>query len=220
MDKGKVINFYSFKGGVGRSTILKKISEILHQDYQYNIVIMDMDFESPGHITLSNNEGGNFNILELFTQYIEDQNKFKKDIEEKIEENYGYFYIPALNINMPTLKDRLDEFKKDLYIKAYHFSFFRELINILSKKFDYIIIDNRIGLDPISLNNIINLSDITVWVSTLNYQNITAIRKLFMSFIGNKEISRFIFIVNIVPPIKRDKSSPFQNKVYRNSLCS
>ena len=45
---GKVINFYSFKGGVGRTVTLIKVSEIL-RSYGFSVAVVDMDLECPGY---------------------------------------------------------------------------------------------------------------------------------------------------------------------------
>ncbi len=48
-DKPKVITFYSFKGGMGRTTTLASVALQLVRKKK-NVMMIDMDIEAPGDI--------------------------------------------------------------------------------------------------------------------------------------------------------------------------
>src|SRR5258708_29093693 len=45
---GRIVTFYSFKGGVGRSMALANIAHILARDHNSSVIAVDWDLEAPG----------------------------------------------------------------------------------------------------------------------------------------------------------------------------
>lgn len=46
--KSKIITFYSYKGGVGRTMALANVAYLLANNYHYNVLVVDWDLEAPG----------------------------------------------------------------------------------------------------------------------------------------------------------------------------
>ena len=47
IDRGKIVTFYSFKGGVGRSMALANVAALL-SEWGRSVLVVDWDLEAPG----------------------------------------------------------------------------------------------------------------------------------------------------------------------------
>jgi MinD-like ATPase involved in chromosome partitioning or flagellar assembly len=68
---GRIVTFYSYKGGVGRSMALANIAVILARDFGLRVVAIDWDLEAPGlnrYFEIPDAEVGP-GIIDYFTRY-------------------------------------------------------------------------------------------------------------------------------------------------------
>lgn len=184
MNKGKIITFYSYKGGVGRTMSLANIATILAQ-WDYKVLVVDWDLEAPG-----------------LERYFMNYSSFKLDkklgvidlLLDKTSNNKIYWnrYFHKIKIaNKYTLKflgsgkkgsDYFDKLKKldidSLYEKNSGFEFFEGIRDEWKSEFDYILIDSRTGITDNGGICTIQLPDIVCVFTNTNEQSVMGTKEI------------------------------------------
>jgi cell division protein FtsZ len=184
MKKGKIITFYSYKGGVGRTMSLANIATILAQ-WDYKVLVVDWDLEAPGleryfmnysSIKLDKKRG----VIDLL---------LRKSSNNKV--NWNRYLLDIKIVNKHTLKflgsgkkgsDYFDKLKKldidSLYEKNSGFEFFERLRDEWKSEFDYILIDSRTGItDNVGICTI-QLPDIVFVFTNTNEQSVLGTKEI------------------------------------------
>ncbi len=118
-----ILTFYSYKGGVGRTTTLAFFASWLAQKYEKNVVILDCDFEAPGF------SSGNYFTAEqptnqvrkatngvieyllnkeyavLANQTLDIANDYAYRADKEFEGNGKIYVIPAGNLSVESTED-------------------------------------------------------------------------------------------------------------------
>jgi tetratricopeptide (TPR) repeat protein len=191
--QGKVITFYSYKGGVGRSMSLVNIACLMAKQKK-KVLLIDWDLEAPGLHTFFNDTIKREDLG--LVDFITDVNEFIKIEANNTDEGYVQFltdnldnYIfKNLNIESSSLQidiikagkfddDYSDKLNAINWINFYRDSpaFFRTFAQFLEKKYDYILIDSRTGLADTSGVCTMLMPQILVLVFALNKQNIDGV---------------------------------------------
>jgi MinD-like ATPase involved in chromosome partitioning or flagellar assembly len=201
-EKGKIITFYSFKGGVGRSMALANIACLLTQDVDKiepkKVLIIDWDLDAPGlHSFFSNSDinSSNKGLIDLFEniqQKIDDT--LEKTDSEDLTEDYQIKeildsinlteYLSESGINHLDIltcgkidneySRRVTSFEwQDLFNKAPNL--FRIFAEYLVEQYQYVLIDSRTGHTDISGICTMLMSEILVLVFIPNSQNISGV---------------------------------------------
>src|ERR1051326_8813932 len=89
-NSGRVVTFYSFKGGVGRSMALANIAYILARDHHYKVVAVDWDLEAPGlhrYFNIADNKLGDgvIDFLMKYKRLVRDPNPTIKERDLSIK---------------------------------------------------------------------------------------------------------------------------------------
>jgi len=184
MNKGKVITFYSYKGGVGRTMSLANIATILSQ-WGYKVLMVDWDLEAPGleryfmnysSVKLSKKRG----VIDLLLE---------KTSNNKVNWNH---YLQEIKIaNEHTLKflgsgkngsDYFDKLKQldidNLYEENSGFEFFEGIRDEWKLEFDYILIDSRTGVTDNGGICTIQLPDIVLVFTNTNEQSVLGTKEV------------------------------------------
>src|ERR1051326_4191810 len=85
LNSGRVVTFYSFKGGVGRSMALANIAYIMARDHQYKVIAVDWDLEAPGlhrYFNIADGELGE-GVIDFLTKYKKLVRDPNPDIKER-----------------------------------------------------------------------------------------------------------------------------------------
>ena len=183
-----ILTFYSYKGGMGRTTALTSYALDLAINHNKKVCIIDCDFEAPGYLNffdLGNNEiltsGTKNGIIEYLTDY-----NFQKDIDIndyviKLSENKedrlkNLFIVPAGNLSETSIGKFSEEYitHRDHYLEGLSridlsndtniingFESLFEKINTTIKP-DIILIDSRTGFNDIFGVTALVLSDVIV----------------------------------------------------------
>ncbi|MEI6847612.1 MAG: AAA family ATPase [Chlorobiaceae bacterium] len=191
--KGKVITFYSYKGGVGRTMALVNIA-CLMATQKKKILLIDWDLEAPGLHSFFNNAINKEQVgfVDFITEVIE------KSTPEVINDNKNCFEYLSKHLNkyiQSNIQIEESEFQLDL-IKAGKFdndyivklnainwlefyknspAFFRNFAQYLESYYDYILIDSRTGLSDTGGICTMLMPQILVLVFALNNQNINGV---------------------------------------------
>lgn len=173
---GKVITFYSYKGGVGRSMALANIGVLLSK-WGKKVLLVDFDLEAPGlenyfeTFDLKQNNSKPYGVIDLICKSgSPDRFKWEDTILKYSysKENLSIDVLPSgrETIDYTEKVQNLDwenlfsEFNLGLYLES--------LRNEWKENYDFILIDSRTGLSDMGGICTIYLPDILVFLFTTN----------------------------------------------------
>ena len=218
--------FYSFKGGVGRTTALAYTAHILASQ-GYRVITMDFDLEAPGLIHIfgqkdvSNNlqpSKTSLGILDLLTQFYDNGQKidiFPYLHPVKTSGKGEVFCFSAGQLNQTYIQQLFSLDFQDFYRK--HVNPLHEIINSLKKtiKPHVILIDARTGLSEINAPLLLDLNDIGIIFYYPHPQTKPGFDLLTRTILARKNMRGFTpelrFVITPVPP--SDKG-----QIYRKGL--
>lgn len=234
-----IITFYSYKGGMGRSTTLTSYALDLVLNHKKKVCIIDCDFEAPGYLNffnLSHNEsilsGQKNGIVEFLADY-----GFKKDINiadyvvspsASEPELSNLFIIPAGNLSDTTVSEtetsyvthrdqyleglaRLDFANEHQIIEGFN-AIFEGLRDTI--KPDVILIDSRTGFNDIFGITALILSDLIVGFFGSSEQTKPGLRFLLDKFYelnSTVNSSTELLLINSILPRDGLQSEFFHN---------
>lgn len=177
-----VVTFYSYKGGVGRSTTLASYASHLAIKEKKKVVVFDCDFEAPGFTNFFLEDPENIyyknGLVEFFmdsTEGIEDDlSAYYWEASKKFSGQGSVYVFPSGNLstevvdentNITHLKhylnglSRLDVFNQDSLTERFRF-----LISKIESEInpDVILVDSRTGFNDVFGISAFRLSDIVV----------------------------------------------------------
>ncbi len=163
----KIITFYSFKGGVGRSMALANVAVALAA-CQKRVCVIDWDLEAPGvenyfsrlSISPAIRDGGLLHILE--GKVLE-----WDDLVNKVRVFGREFSLITAGQTSHAYTKRLQAFAWEAYYEQGGGEFIEVFGSMLRTKFDYVLIDSRTGLTDASGVCTIQLPDILVLMFTV-----------------------------------------------------
>ena len=176
---GKVITFYSFKGGVGRTMALANVATLLSK-WDKKILIVDFDLEAPGvekyfngpDFKFSKKREDCFGIIDLLTSISDNDTKIKwKDClmnASSVINNLQCDILPAGKDNAE-YATKLQNLNWDFLFVERNFSEKLEQIrNEWKETYEFILIDSRTGISDIGGICTIYLPDIIAFLFTTN----------------------------------------------------
>ncbi len=222
------ITFYSYKGGVGRSSALINTAYYLAQTGR-DVCLIDFDFEAPGlhkmpcFSNISKKDKRKGGLVDYINDYLTHLNPDILKIEDYLvstdidvtntlvyqdKKKSRLSLLKAGNIN----KDYSEKLLKINWEELYKDYFGYFLFEILKKdlkerlKFDYIFIDSRTGFNDISSICTIQLPDTVVLIFGLNEQNIEGIGSVYKK-IKSKNI------IPVISPLNETTISDLDKKI-------
>lgn len=227
----KTVTFYSYKGGVGRSTTLASCASYLANHYGKKILILDLDLEAPGFTNYFLEEPNQVVHHKGFVEYILDSELTNEiDISKYFWEtgkNYsgeGNIYImPAGNLSNNGEKKR-DQYLEglariDLQSTSKMRSKFDTLIKRITSELDIdlLFIDSRTGFNDIFGIAAFMFSDIVIGLFSDNIQTKPGL-ELFIEYCLNDSTKTIPIIINSIIS-KRSNYRIFENDIeeYLNS---
>ena len=193
----KSVVFYSFKGGTGRSLALANIANNL-ASLKHKICIVDMDLEAPGvHYKLLSIDDSRIDTMLGIVDYIDYFNNLgmTPDIIDDyyIDVNDFISIIPSGNI-------RSDEYWYKLSNINWHqllysedpigIKLFVDLINRIKsdkREFEYILIDSRAGITPLSGICTTLLGDALAVFFTASSESIDGTRQMIKRIVATRK---------------------------------
>jgi tetratricopeptide (TPR) repeat protein len=212
---GKVITFYSYKGGVGRTMSLVNIACLLAKKSK-KVLLIDWDLEAPGlhdffNANLKLEDLGLIDFIhESVDMKISNPENNEKEIENFIATNIDRFICT----NVLPFKGNLDMIKAgkfdieyseklnainwhEFYVKSPYF--FKIFASVLESKYDFIFIDSRTGLSDTGGICTMLMPQILVVVFALNNQNIKGVLDIAKQSIYYRFQSNDIRTLNVLP---------------------
>jgi hypothetical protein len=191
---GKIVTFYSFKGGTGRTMALANVAWILASN-GLKVLVVDWDLDSPGlhryfHPFLAPAKvAATTGIIELITEYTWDATETGDPSADWIRD-YAQILPHAISVSWPFPSDGTLDFVSagkqnrdyssatttvdwdNFYDRIGGGQFIDALRADMKAHYDYTLIDSRTGLSDIADICTVHLPDILVDCFTLNDQSI------------------------------------------------
>ncbi len=195
---GKIITFYSYKGGTGRSMILANVAWVMASSGK-RVLTIDWDLEAPGlhryfypfllDKDLNSSEGviNFFHIYKMraltppasgaatgenWHQEYADIRQYAVSLDWKFPQGGRLDFVPAGKQD-ETYSNLVNSFNwEDFYTRLGGNKYLEAVAAQMSKNYDYILIDSRTGVSDTSGICTVKLPDALVVCFTLNYQSI------------------------------------------------
>ena len=137
-----VVTFYSYKGGMGRSTHLALTATYLARKHSKKIVIIDCDFEAPGFTNFFLEEPNARNYKDGLIEYFSDKqfddtvylNQYSWEVSKEFSGDGEIRIIPAGNLNP---ESEFDKHFDKIFTKLFISGILKIKSEILFKKGEY-----------------------------------------------------------------------------------
>lgn len=153
--KGKIITFFSTKGGVGRTTLSCNLAVMLAQETKKDVALLDFDLES-GDVTVMLNISAKMSLADLA--------KEEENIDIKAVEGFLIPHISGVKVLPAPLSPEQAELITPTHVE--------QLLKVMKENFDFLIVDTSPLYSEINLM-VLEQSDIVVLVLT---QELTSIK--------------------------------------------
>ncbi|WP_027003863.1 KGGVGR-motif variant AAA ATPase [Hugenholtzia roseola] len=187
----KIITFYSYKGGVGRTQLLSNVAAFLCFQRHKRVLLIDWDLEAPGlHFYLGIEKSQIVKgTIDLFDDYVKLIRRSEKPLSQDEMPYFDASYIVPTHyrseeggrVDMISAGKQDENFTKKVNDFAWqHFyqnldgAAYIEFLKTSLKEldYDYIFIDSRTGINDYSGICNIQFPDINVIIAAPNYQNL------------------------------------------------
>ena len=234
--KPKVVSFYSFKGGMGRTTSLAA-SALLLAKKGYNVLAIDTDIEAPGLSSLFLDDSrivkGTVDFFveyQAYESYEPDMRDYLMEVEDtsiKEEIPGEIFIIPAGQTDEPYLSKlaRIDyqDIKPDgmrntvVRLMEHAVDFLQQK----GKKVDYILLDARAGFHDMGGVVTFQIPHGIVLIGRDNRQSWSGIKEA-IALAGTTQTGRIPFVLvdsmcDVIPSIAKQQRESFKAQAY--TLC-
>lgn len=188
--KSKVVTFYSFKGGLGRTTSLVLTALQLVRKGK-KVIVIDFDLEAPGLSSVLVPEDNQYSKYGLVDYLVENQISNTLDIDEYVytiqdkslkgSEGGELYVVPASNINDDSTDLYLEKMGRiDFNTPKYNEKGnpISNLINQLNERYepDFIFIDSRTGIHDVGGLTLTQYTDIAFLLFYGNKQNMSGLK--------------------------------------------
>lgn len=213
LNNTKFITFYSYKGGVGRTSAIVN-SAILRAEKGNSVLVIDFDLEAPGtgsyFSQLDNKYDGNKpGILDYLVEAIEKKEvpsikKFATDLSHKIDKSNGgeLWVIGAGDVTNSSYHKNLEKLKwSDIFQNNNGELLLKNLQNQIKAEFDHpdmVFLDSRTGITETGGVCTRYLADIVVILTSLNEQNILGTSKIYKDLKEDKS-KKFLLVASNIP---------------------
>lgn len=207
--------FYSYKGGVGRTSALVN-SALLRAISGDRVVVLDFDLEAPGvtsyvnEIAQKNNKNVDLDTRRGVLDYLYDaiENNHVSDLKEnsitgealglKMEGNI--WFVSAGNTSDPEYSKKLGSINwAEIFEKKHGALLLENMKRQIESEFgnpDYVFIDSRTGITETGGVCTKYLADLVVMLTSLNAQNIIGTSRVFKAF-KKSDISTILVASNV-----------------------
>lgn len=228
-----VITFYSYKGGVGRSTSLASCAAYLSYHSSKRIVILDCDFEAPGFTNFFMEEPNSPINKEGLVEFFVDEEKVSNSglyryywqVSKQFSGDGEIYVFPAGNLDDAENFDgyfdshrshylnglsRIDMFSPNVLSRQ-----FEHLFELIKREInpDLLLIDSRTGFNDIFGLSAFRLSDMVVGFFGNNTQSMPGLN-FFLEILKQESAPRLLLVNSIIPSTHRyDREQSFRDYV-------
>lgn len=226
-----IITFYSYKGGMGRTTTLAAFATHLALNENLNVFIIDCDLEAPGFSNFFLKNPSENNQRQGFVEYLLDKQcnlasnkileEYTWEVDHKFSGQGNIRIMPAGNLDTECstddfLKTHLSHYVEglsriDIENQDYIMHIFNGIIEDIKKSFspDVILIDSRTGLNDVMGISVCLLSKFIVGFFRNDVQSIPGLSFFLKKMIERDDIEPFL-INSILPSSRTSKNEIFE----------
>lgn len=217
-----ILTFYSYKGGVGRSTTLASCAAYLSYHFSRKVVILDCDFEAPGFTNFFMEDPTSPVTSDGLIEYFIDSSVTLNDnlsryywqASKQFSGDGEIYVFPAGNLDDSEYIDGLFHSHRDHYLNGLTrldmFSpnvlvgQFQKLFSQIKTEInpDVILIDSRTGFNDIFGLSAFRLSDIVVGFFGHNIQSLPGL-DFFLDILKQETSPRLLLVNSIIPSTHR-----------------
>jgi MinD-like ATPase involved in chromosome partitioning or flagellar assembly len=219
-----VVTFYSYKGGVGRSTTLASYASHLAIKKNKKVVVFDCDFEAPGFTNFFLEDPENIYYKNGLVEFFIDSEEGNEDslstyyweASKKFSGQGSVYVFPSGNLSTEIIDEntdvthlkhylnglsRLDVFNQDSLVERFQY-----LISKIESEIspDVILIDSRTGFNDIFGVSAFRLSDIVVGFFGIDAQTKPGMT-FFLESLTKENAPRIILANSIIPSFAKSK---------------
>jgi MinD-like ATPase involved in chromosome partitioning or flagellar assembly len=231
---GKVITFYSYKGGLGRTTTLMLTALQLVRKGK-KVVIVDFDLEAPGVATLLKPENNQYYPKYGTIDFLLESTNYSSSVSQIDIDEYIYsitskkltglsggelFVMQATNTNDMKCDEYFQkisrvDFATPQYTKSKNPV--ELLLNSIDKRYspDYILIDSRAGIHDIGGITLTKYTDEVVCIFYVNDQNIFGMN-FVLPIIVEENIP--FYLINSPVPLSEEEAEEERNIYLQSSM--
>lgn len=208
----RFVTFYSYKGGVGRTSALVN-SAILRANKGNSVVVIDFDLEAPGTGAYLSQLDPKYNgnrkgILDYLIDCLELDKvppikDYAIDLSEKIDKSNGgqLWAIGAGDITKSTYHEKLEKLKwRDIFLYQNGELLLKNFQNQIIDEFDspdLVLLDSRTGITETGGVCTRYLADAVVILTSLNEQNILGTSQIYKEL--QEENKKFVLVASNIP---------------------
>ena len=223
-NKIPIVTFYSYKGGVGRSTTLASYASHLAIKKNKKVVVFDCDFEAPGFTNFFLEDPANIyyknGLVEFFMDSVEKNedslSNYYWEASKKFSGQGSVYVFPSGNLSTDVIDEntdithlkhylnglsRLDVFNQDSLVECFQY-----LISKIESEIspDVILIDSRTGFNDIFGISAFRLSNIVVGFFGIDAQTRPGMT-FFLEALNRENAPRIILANSIIPSFAKSK---------------
>ena len=220
MSPARIITFYSYKGGTGRSMALANVAWILASTGK-NVLLIDWDLEAPGlhrylHPFLTDKElTSTEGLIDFVVQYADRAARKTRRATNNWYEPYANILQYASSLNHPFQKGTIDfvpagrqgadyatrvnSFNWQHFYEQLDGGLFFEAAKESMAGYDYVLIDSRTGVSDTSGICTVQMPDVLVVCFTLNIQSIEGAAAVAESALAQRRDDRGRATLKIFP---------------------
>jgi len=177
MNKGTIVTFYSYKGGVGRTFALANIGALLSL-WGYKTLCVDWDLEAPGlHLYFKRfmSGGNHIGLVEMIQDHADGKNPCWQDYttEVSIPDAKQPLLLVSAGLQDASYVERMQALDwTDLYGNHNFGNFLEALREDWKETLDFVLVDSRTGISDIGGICTVQLPDILALLFTANDQSL------------------------------------------------
>lgn len=217
-----LVTFFSYKGGVGRTTSLALFASYYAKKGK-NVFVLDCDFEAPGLVnffTINQFENPKSGVIEyLLDSKFEPENtplnEYVYEVSAKFSGEGQIHLMPAGNIFGDNRADFLEGLSRvDLHGPSVFLNDFSALINNINSQYkpDLILVDSRTGFNNV-FGCLAQLSDTVVALAGDDLQNQAGIEFLLEHFAESEKQQELIMVLSIISTSVLRRFDKFKNRI-------
>lgn len=174
---GKVITFYSYKGGVGRSFALANVAVVLAQ-WGYRVLMVDWDIEAPGlrHYFPAQASPARGGVIDFLQDCRSSDARAWEDYAVKLAIEGGADHLYLMPAEAPGDRDYADVVQDLDWDELYDRHGLGDRIETLradwTTEFDFVLVDSRTGVTDFSGLTTAQLPDVLAFMFTANEQSL------------------------------------------------
>lgn len=231
--KSKIITFYSYKGGMGRSTTLAACALYLAIHHNKKVFIIDCDMEAPGFTNYFLKVPQENNQRNGLIEYIFDKKsrlikssdivKYTREVDKTICNNGEIRIMHSGNLNYG--KDELNKevidlnhyiqglSRLDLQTTGYSANLLGNVIKDIEEQYnpDVILLDSRTGINDVFGLAISHLSDFVVGFFRNDVQTLPGLAYFIQETHSYNKLTNIFIVHSILPPGKQSKERMLKN---------